>query len=619
MRRSRTVAFRRGPWLAAGVMLVAVLSAGCGSRPSPSAPKRPSAHAPLVNASAFAGHGELAFISRGTLWVLDGEAGTLRRVSAPGITPLSPEFSPDGRWLAFLGTSDNPPVQTRTVWLARGDGSGARRIVTSSGLIGWSPVSDVLAVEAGNAIRLIRPPGPARTLSRLAGLWGAVWSPDGRDLAVATRDWRSATTLASYPVAGGKPTVWLRLNARSGLLNGMNEVIISPAGWWPRWGIGFWVFGNGMVHNNDQTPLDAIPAPGKPVRLLGYTLSDGYAPQAAAAPSGWLAIVNNPDLRDVGRIIWEDKRVEVCHPGLGSCVAVPSPRSAVTLDPAWSPDSSELAYVRAPYRVSAGYPQAVTVAWYAAHQLWLYHPATGSRRELDAAGASVPVWSADGKSLLYVAQDGIWLLPQLHGRPVRIAGPLFAPGHWPLSYYGQVDWTGQFAWWAGNLTAPPTQISTTPTPARSAAAARLAGNGIGPSRFGQPERQVLAALDTILGRPARSYRASGYGCGVDHEIDWPGLEAYFGRGRFTGYSYRGAYLKTAAGLQVGDSIRQARQRYGKALRLSFEQDGAWFARTPLGSLDGFTYGRSGNRTDIGPDSRVETIEAGTVGCAALSP
>jgi hypothetical protein len=37
------------------------------------------------------------------------------------------------------------------------------------------------------------------------------------------------------------------------------------------------------------------------------------------------------------------------------------------------------------------------------------------------------------------------LLPRLGGRPVRVAGPLFWPNHWP-NYYGQVDWTDQFAW-----------------------------------------------------------------------------------------------------------------------------------------------------------------------------
>ena len=87
-------------------------------------------------------------------------------------------------------------------------------------------------------------------------------------------------------------------------------------------------------------------------------------------------------------------------------------------------------------------------------------------------------------------------------------------------------------------------------------------------------------------------------------IEWPGLQAYFHQGRFVGYNYGGRRLKTTAGLQVGDSMRQARRLYGNELRLSYEQGGAWFARTPLGTVDGFTYGRSGNQTDIGSGSRV---------------
>jgi hypothetical protein len=57
------------------------------------------------------------------------------------------------------------------------------------------------------------------------------------------------------------------------------------------------------------------------------------------------------------------------------------------------------------------------------------------------------VWSADGKSLLYVADDGIWLLPTPASAPVEIATPLFARSSWP-SYYGQIAWPSQFAWWS---------------------------------------------------------------------------------------------------------------------------------------------------------------------------
>jgi hypothetical protein len=50
-------------------------------------------------------------------------------------------------------------------------------------------------------------------------------------------------------------------------------------------------------------------------------------------------------------------------------------------------------------------------------------------------------------TLLYVAGDGLWLLPTLAAKPVEIATPLFPPHEWP-AYYGQVAWTAQFARWS---------------------------------------------------------------------------------------------------------------------------------------------------------------------------
>jgi dipeptidyl aminopeptidase/acylaminoacyl peptidase len=411
-----------------------------------------------VDAAAFAGHGELAFVSRGTLWVLDGASRTLRRVAAPGMTPADPVFSPDGRWLAFLGM--RPGSASVALWVADGDGAGAHEIhgLSVAGFLGWSPARDVLAVTAGpltrhipygapTTVRLVWPSGAVRPVVRVAGIFSAVWSPGGTSIAVATNHWPSATTLASYPLAGGPPTVWLRLDARRGVLDGMREILIDPVGWWPHRGIGFWVFGDGMVHNNDQTPLNLISAAGARPHLVGYTLSDNTTDAVAAAPNGWLAIVNNGPAA-FGRLIWQAKHVEACAPVTAACSAVPSPRGTVTLDPAWSPGGTTLAFVGAPASATPGFPQQVVARWYDAHQLWLYDPATHSMRKLNASGATVPAWSADGRSLLYIARDGIWLLPRISGRPVRIATPLFKPGDWP-AYYGQVGWTAQFAWWPG--------------------------------------------------------------------------------------------------------------------------------------------------------------------------
>jgi hypothetical protein len=55
------------------------------------------------------------------------------------------------------------------------------------------------------------------------------------------------------------------------------------------------------------------------------------------------------------------------------------------------------------------------------------------------------VWSRDSRSLLNVADDALWLIPRAGAKPAKIAGPLYSPHAWP-SYYGQVGWSGEYAW-----------------------------------------------------------------------------------------------------------------------------------------------------------------------------
>jgi hypothetical protein len=435
------------PAAAAVTTAAAMIVAGCSSpptlhAPSPSATSGRAAPVPSVDKAAFAGRGELAFVSNGELWVLDGATGTLRDVPTPGVTPLDPAFSRDGRWLSFLDT--NPSAQGYySVWLASRDGSGAHQVVASGGVVGWSPAADVLAVTAGNTIRLIEPAGTTRTLVHAPGIGSAVWSPDGSSIAVSIGS-ASAGSLVSYPVTGGHPTTWLRLSSTTGNW----RYLIDPAGWWRGQGIGYWAQGDCASCNADGDPLYVIASPGAHPRLLGTTLADTSLDQVSAVPDGPLAIVaETPGPGMGGRVIWQNRTVQICAAST-RCAAVPAKPSTVVLDPAWSPDGKTLALIRAPYLATEGFPENVVTAWYASHQLLLYNPAHQSLRELNVIAASVPIWSASGTSMLYVARDCLWLLPSLTGRPVLIAGPLFPPGHWP-TYYGQVNWLSQFAWWRG--------------------------------------------------------------------------------------------------------------------------------------------------------------------------
>jgi hypothetical protein len=464
---------------------------------------------PFVNVNAFRHQGELAFISRGTLWVLDGAAGSLRKVASTTIdsqstpvVPGSPAFSHDGRWLAYLETPQSADGSASQLWIADADGTGAHEVarLAVDSLVGWSPTADQLAViadakgwdfsglqdqrpvqvelvSARRTVRLLLALSTSAT--RPGRVDSAAWSPNGDELAVSVANPRLSVSanVSAFPVAGGKPTTWFSIAANKGLPGicsgcGNEEVIAHLAGWWPRWGIAFWSYCCGATRNLDNTPLELLTGPGAQPRLIAQTLSDGVTDAVAAGPGGSLAVVaTTTEGRDIG----QGKVVETCDththactplsggsiwtgPGRGQCAyfsgapcsAPPrfgTPGSGVSLDPAWSPTVPLLAYVKAPYTFDPAR------AWYAAHELFLWNPRSGSTKRLvDVYGASVPTWSRDGSHLLYVSGDGLWLAPVGRGgKAVEIEHPLFPEQQWnttsaTISYFGQIDWTGQFSW-----------------------------------------------------------------------------------------------------------------------------------------------------------------------------
>ena len=52
------------------------------------------------------------------------------------------------------------------------------------------------------------------------------------------------------------------------------------------------------------------------------------------------------------------------------------------------------------------------------------------------------MWSADGRRLMFVRQDGLWVMPSSGGTGVQVVQGVSVPA----SYYGQVQWLDQFAW-----------------------------------------------------------------------------------------------------------------------------------------------------------------------------
>ena len=445
---------RRARWVAAIVVVVGVGAAVAGligGGVSRSARGSITPTARFVNIHAFTGDGELAFVSRGKAWVLDGARGTLRRLPVPrGERPSSPVFSHDGRWLAYVTTRRRNASGPLELWIARSDGTASRHVsdLAVNQFFGWSPRTDLVAVAAGEsqhppegfgtALDVISPQRRVRSLfapsSRVGAIWSGAWSPNGRSIAVSTysvaRD--SGTQILDVPVTGARPAVWLSIrNSRRltgalgcGSLCGGDYAIVDLAGWWPKWGIAFWIYSSGMTHNSDATPLAVIREPHGRLRVIARTLSDGTTDAVAADDRGELALVASST--STGRDYAAGKTVQRCSPASFSCTAVPEastwdgaplacrpcfgapatgPGSAVTLDPAWSPDGRLLAYVKAPAYRGSGNP---SLAWFQAHQLEVWNPHTNHTRPIGTIrGASLPTWSRNGKSLLYVSQDGL--------------------------------------------------------------------------------------------------------------------------------------------------------------------------------------------------------------------
>lgn len=159
----------------------------------------------------------------------------------------------------------------------------------------------------------------------------------------------------------------------------------------------------------------------------------------------------------------------------------------------------------------------------------------------------------------------------------------------------------------------------------SGSAVLLLGSGVGSVHFGDTQASAIAALSDLLGNgPVKSMKDQQGACPVDFAAQWANISAYFYKGMFEGYSTSSingeplpdGNLVTAQGLRVGDSLTQAQQLYGLELATSFAQGGSWTAITPSGKLEGFL-SEEPDQTSSSPT--ILSIEAGTVGCPAMTP
>jgi hypothetical protein len=391
--------------------------------------------APSVDRTAFLHSGDLAFVSEGGLWALDGATGRLSLLAPASEQPSLGQFSPNGRWLSYsLGTGE--------VWVAGADGSSPRP-VTSGGEGQWLPDGDLVA--GGDVWHIPLVGSPERTGALPTGL--VAWSPAGDQFAFESDSLVISHTKPSsgtdrLEVSGSlsaRRVTWYQSkvsfsNDSGAQGNFLDLVLVLPH----KEGIVFTLDPDLSASlAADGLALYEVRSPGGAAVKLGTTVGD----TVALGPSGTFSFTNGPN-----RYAWVTKSVVTCSASNATCSPVPAPAGELTMGPAWSPNGDMLAFVEAPTSSATSFYQPTVQRWYASHTLWVLREGMRTPVEVRGAnGASAPVWSADSKSLMYVADNSLWLLPTLSSKPVRIESPLFTPGAWP-TYYGQVNWAGQFAW-----------------------------------------------------------------------------------------------------------------------------------------------------------------------------
>jgi hypothetical protein len=434
---------------------------------------------PFINVASFSSEGELAVVSQGKLWVLDGAKGSVAELPVPtGQVPSSPSFSFDGRWVSFITTRQTANGMVKAVWVARSDGLALRLLASFTGpstlVIGWDAGHDVLAYVTSANHDIYAPPSEvwfwvpgtgARMVARAPEVTGGTWSPDGTSLAVMSdtdmprtvSNWTA--TITTYGLSGGAGRVWLKLSVTASAATGNTSSVpqagglrdvayVVPMGWWPRSGIGYAVIqGNpgspfdSSVRNNGLL-LETVVGPGAQSHALGNVLVDGADGPIAASAGGQLGITVN----SFAEPIWQHQQAERCSPVTFRCVPLPEPAATVSMDALWSPDGSKLSFVVGKSSTASGFDQAQVEGWYNALALDVYDPKTGAVDRLaQGTGAVVPLWSANSKDLLFVRDDGIWIWRGLVGTPVEVARPLFPMNNWG-AFYGQVQWADQFGW-----------------------------------------------------------------------------------------------------------------------------------------------------------------------------
>jgi eukaryotic-like serine/threonine-protein kinase len=160
------------------------------------------------------------------LWRIDPPAPAVQLTLDPGYWEGDPEWSPDGRQIAFTRGAAGRSQGSAALWLMNADGTNPHRVTDMSGQKAWLPNGNQMIIQRGDSLlRLDLASGAATPIAGAQARTLFAVDVQGKWIAFQTVE-HGAVAIAAIPVAGGVPRIVVQV------AYGAYHPSFSPSGRW---------------------------------------------------------------------------------------------------------------------------------------------------------------------------------------------------------------------------------------------------------------------------------------------------------------------------------------------------------------------------------------------------